>query len=854
MSIPPPPLDSRDYAQLLADARSLAGERAPGWTDMTAGDPGEVLLELFAFLTESMIYRVNRLPERMYVAFLNLIGVSLEPPSAADVLLRFTLPTATDVATPIPRGTRAGSGGGQPAGTVFATVDDAVIDPGQFSVDVRALACEEIEGELLGLSNGQPGQILKLAKPPVIARANRRDQPVDARDLSIGVSAQRGEAADLRFAETGFLLWQEVASFADAGTDALVYLVDRVSGTVTFGPAVRDASGGQSRTLGAVPPAGREIRAWYRRGGGAAGNVAAGTLTRLIDPVGASTVTNPAPATGGRDPENVADALVRGPAQLFALQRAVTARDFELAARNATGAVTRAKAITQAQVWAHGTPGTVEVLLVPAPPDPASANAATLVSLQTQQALERVAVDLESRRALGTRCVVSWAHYKTVGVQATAIIHQAADAAEVHSRLMQRLQQTISPVASGAEIPGWPFGQALRASDVYATLLAEPSVRFVENVSLTVDEVPDTAVASLVADANQPHTWYCGSQSTLFRSMDDGAGWEASGRFEGESVESIVTTSRRPGLVVAACRIGTSERSRVRLSWDCGENWAVVAETEFHVEDMTVIPRDGRLVLMMATDRGLFELVLAPGTAPTQVLVDATNQTQGYYAVEHIVSDQGQVSLVLAAQNQRGIVLSAQAGRAGTFQPLGLQGKDIRVLVVRNQGPRRLLLAGVTVESGEDAGEGAHLLEIQGAEISPSGWQPLGQGWTGGSCRGLVIVGDTLVAASHRLGVLRWDLRAATPSWRVPSVDSGLPLRDLPSGQTGRFEPVTTVAAAADGSLLLVGGAKGVFASVDGATSYVSTSQRVFRERVTLPATWLFCSGAHQLEVRVASG
>ena len=118
-----------------------------------------------------------------------------------------------------------------------------------------------------------------------------------------------------------------------------------------------------------------------------------------------------------------------------------------------------------------------------APPNPTSVSAATLISLQTTQALERVAVDLDGRRALGTHAVVSWARYKTVGVRATVVIHPAADPGEIRSRLMDRLQRTISPVASAADSPGWPFGQALRASDVYATLLSEPSVRFVEDVA-----------------------------------------------------------------------------------------------------------------------------------------------------------------------------------------------------------------------------------------------------------------------------------------------------------------------------------------------------------------------------------
>ncbi len=66
---------------------------------------------------------------------------------------------------------------------------------------------------------------------------------------------------------------------------------------------------------------------------------------------------------------------MRGPQELHSLQRAVTARDFELLAKQSSGtvassgAVARAKAFTQAAVWKHALPGTIEVVLVPFIPD-----------------------------------------------------------------------------------------------------------------------------------------------------------------------------------------------------------------------------------------------------------------------------------------------------------------------------------------------------------------------------------------------------------------------------------------------------------------------------------------------------
>ncbi|MEA2563577.1 MAG: hypothetical protein QOH06_5081 [Acidobacteriota bacterium] len=74
MSIPVPTLDDRSYADLLEEARTLIPSLAPGWTNHNPSDPGITLVELFAWLTEMMIYRVNRLPEENTVAFLRLLN------------------------------------------------------------------------------------------------------------------------------------------------------------------------------------------------------------------------------------------------------------------------------------------------------------------------------------------------------------------------------------------------------------------------------------------------------------------------------------------------------------------------------------------------------------------------------------------------------------------------------------------------------------------------------------------------------------------------------------------------------------------------------------------------------------
>ena len=58
-------------------------DRCPAWTDHNVSDPGVTLIETFAYMTDQLLYRLNRVPDRLYIKFLELIGIRLFPPTAA---------------------------------------------------------------------------------------------------------------------------------------------------------------------------------------------------------------------------------------------------------------------------------------------------------------------------------------------------------------------------------------------------------------------------------------------------------------------------------------------------------------------------------------------------------------------------------------------------------------------------------------------------------------------------------------------------------------------------------------------------------------------------------------------------
>jgi hypothetical protein len=116
----PPDLDDRRWQDLVDEMKGLIPTYAPEWTDHNTTDLGITLIELFAWLMEQTIYRLNRVPEKNYIKFLNLIGVTRDAPTPAEVDMTFTI-AGDDVVT-IPKGTQVSTPpAGNEDGIIFET-------------------------------------------------------------------------------------------------------------------------------------------------------------------------------------------------------------------------------------------------------------------------------------------------------------------------------------------------------------------------------------------------------------------------------------------------------------------------------------------------------------------------------------------------------------------------------------------------------------------------------------------------------------------------------------------------------------------------------------------------------------
>ena len=94
MRLPEIQLDDRSFQDLVSEARTRITRSCPEWTEHNVSDPGITLIELFAWMTEMTIYRLNRVPDKLHVALLDLLGIRLDGPSAATTSLRFRLADA----------------------------------------------------------------------------------------------------------------------------------------------------------------------------------------------------------------------------------------------------------------------------------------------------------------------------------------------------------------------------------------------------------------------------------------------------------------------------------------------------------------------------------------------------------------------------------------------------------------------------------------------------------------------------------------------------------------------------------------------------------------------------------------
>ena len=95
------------------------------------------MIELFAYLVEGLIYRLNQVPDKNFVEFLNLIGVTRDPAEPAKAYLTFKAQPGSTVT--VPQGQQAQTKGTvQEPAVVFETDAPVTVRPSNLTAALFA--------------------------------------------------------------------------------------------------------------------------------------------------------------------------------------------------------------------------------------------------------------------------------------------------------------------------------------------------------------------------------------------------------------------------------------------------------------------------------------------------------------------------------------------------------------------------------------------------------------------------------------------------------------------------------------------------------------------------------------------
>jgi predicted phage baseplate assembly protein len=312
--------------------------------------------------------------------------------------------------------------------------------------------------ELIGESDGTPGQSFRLRHPRVMTLA----------------PGERLEVSDP--GATAWQPWEERDSFVGSSDTDPHFRLDRLMGEIELGPSIRQADGRWTQ-YGATPPKGATLRiSGYRHGGGREGNVAVDALTVLRSAIpGVASVTNPAPARGGVDAETLDSARHRAAMEIRSRHRAVTAQDFEYLCRKASPQIARVRV-------QPGEGHAIGVHIIPRV-DPADRQLSLDELTPKKDLLAETAAYLNEYRLVGTTVHLLPASFRGVSVvvnlQATAL----SDPERVERDVEHALYIYLNPILGGSPAGpggGWPFGRTLNTGELYGIV---HSIQGVQQIS-----------------------------------------------------------------------------------------------------------------------------------------------------------------------------------------------------------------------------------------------------------------------------------------------------------------------------------------------------------------------------------
>ena len=151
MDLESPKIDKRSSEDLLKEVKSLVPFYTPEWYPKER-DAGLALLKIFTCLSQIIIQRLNKMPEKNLVAFLDMIGIKLLPAQPAAAPISFLLAEGTEEHVLVPERTQVAAGE-----VVFETGKNIFATPSRlvkaYSVDTNE---DEIYESPANVVSGEP--------------------------------------------------------------------------------------------------------------------------------------------------------------------------------------------------------------------------------------------------------------------------------------------------------------------------------------------------------------------------------------------------------------------------------------------------------------------------------------------------------------------------------------------------------------------------------------------------------------------------------------------------------------------------------------------------------------------------
>ena len=341
----------------------------------------------------------------------------------------------------------------------------------------RVLQRAHVIGEIAGRGTGEPDQTVNLAHTPVIPDSVRLTVDEEPWELIDDLMAAGPEVPPPQSPTP-------LAGGSRVAAPSKVFALDPEAGVIRFGDGLR----------GARPPMGAVIRVSYAYGGGRAGNLGIGAITKAPALPSGIKVTNPLPTWGGDDAETVDEAERNIPAHIRHRERLVSLDDFVDIARRTPGVdIGRVEVLPtfHPDLPDVAVPGVVTLLVIPKfdrfQPD---------APVPDNLFLDAICRHIEPRRLVTTEVHVRGPKYKPLYVSVGIETVPGRDFPPVRDAVAQALKRFLSPLYGGREGQGWPRGRPVIAKELWAEAARVDGVAFVSELLLidasgaSVEEIP----------------------------------------------------------------------------------------------------------------------------------------------------------------------------------------------------------------------------------------------------------------------------------------------------------------------------------------------------------------------------